>query len=745
MGDLADELTIDELCAFVAGADLWTTPGSDRLGIGPLIMTDGPNGARGSRWTGLASACFPCGSALGATWDPDLVREVGEALGEETRHKGAHLLLAPTVNLHRHPLGGRHFECMSEDPYLTARLAVAYVQGVQSRGVGCTIKHFVANDTEFQRMTISSDVDERTLRELYLVPFEAAVTEAGVWAVMSAYNKLNGTSCSEHRWLLTDLLKGEWGFDGIVVSDWFGTYSTVASANHGLDVEMPGRPAHWGRKLAEAVRAGEVDEATVRDKARRIVRTLERAGAVHDRTPRVERTDPLPGHDRLIRRAAASAMVLLRNDGLLPLEASSIGTLAVIGPNAATAQIQGGGSAGVTPHRAVSPLDGLRAALEPRGVRVTHERGCSTHKRVPPIDASVLGPAGLTCRYATPDGREVLTETSPTGHFVWLGAWSPAVPPGFSATLTGTLVPTERGPWTLALTVAGDARLLLDGEVVVDAWDITERSDAFFGFGTPEQRTEIELEAGRGYELVVEYSSASSKGFAALTVGCLPPAPDDLMDRAVAAASAADAAVVVVGTNADWESEGHDRAALELPGRQVELIRRVAAANPRTAVVLNCGSPVDVSWAPEVPAVLLGWFAGQEWGHALADVLLGVTDPGGRLPTTWPQRLEDTPAFTAYPGDEGHVRYGEGVFMGYRWYDTRRLEPAFPFGHGLSYTTFVYGDPVVAVGADGRTAEVRVTVTNTGSRAGSEVVLGAPTRAGTEGVRQGHPGAGRVA
>src|SRR5690242_16608010 len=314
---VVDDLTIEEKAALVAGTDLWHTPGVERLGIAPLKVTDGPNGARGERWTGGGSLCVPCGTALGATWDPALVRAVGECLGDEVRDKQAQVLLAPTVNLHRHPLAGRNFECYSEDPYLSARMAVAYIEGVQSRGVGACVKHFVANDQEFERMTISAEVDERVLRELYLVPFEAAVNEAHPWAVMSAYNRLWGTYCSEHRWLLTDLLKDEWGFDGVVISDWYGTHSTAPAAQAGLDLEMPGPPQHFGDKLAAAMRAGEVDEAIVDDKVRRLLQLRERVNAPQH--VEAERARDTPERRAVARRAAASSFVLLRNDGVLPL------------------------------------------------------------------------------------------------------------------------------------------------------------------------------------------------------------------------------------------------------------------------------------------------------------------------------------------------------------------------------------------------------------------------------------------
>jgi beta-glucosidase len=714
--DVTADLTLEELCAFVAGDGVWTTPGCERLGLGKLVMTDGPNGARGSRWTGLRSTCFPSGSALGATWDTGLIEEVGGALGREARHKGAHLLLAPTVNLHRHPLGGRHFECMSEDPILTGRIAVAYVRGVQSEGVACTIKHFVANDSEFERMSISSDVDERTLRELYLVPFEMAVTDAGVWAVMSAYNRVNGTFCASHRWLLTDVLRDEWGFDGIVVSDWFGTYATDTPVAAGLDIEMPGPPIHRGHRLLEAIEAGTVAEADVRAAAARIERTMARLGVSLDRAE--ERSDEIAGHSDIARRAASSAIVLVRNDGTLPLDSTSLSSLAVLGPNAQVAQIQGGGSAGVTPHRAITPLDGLRAALGD-AVAITVERGCVTHRTTPPIRAS------LTCTYRALDSSEpLLTETYERGHFLWIGPGAPQVPLAFAATITGTLTPAETGDWTLSLIAAGRARLFLDDELVVDSWEPTAKGDAFFGQGFAEVIGSVPLEAGRDYAVRVEFANDNRPGFGGLTIGCLAPVPADLMDGAVAAAAGCDAAVVVVGTNDDWETEGHDRSTIDLPGRQVELIRAVCAVNPRTVVVVNSGGPVDVSWLDEPAAVLIGWFSGQEWGAALADVLLGVADPGGRMPTSWPRSITDAPAAQdmprSYPGTDGHVSYSEGLLMGYRWYDAKGIEPAIPFGHGLSYTTFDIGAPQVSV--QHHTATLTSTVTNTGSRPGSQVV-----------------------
>jgi beta-glucosidase len=714
--ELLAELTLDEKVELVAGVDLWHTAGAARLGVPPLKVTDGPNGARGERWSGLAAACFPCGTALGATWDPELVRSVGERIGGEVRRRRAHVLLAPTVNIHRHPLAGRNFECYSEDPYLSARMAVAYITGVQSQGVGCAVKHFVANDSEFERQSISSEVDERTLREIYLVPFDAAVGEARVWSVMTAYNRLHGTYCSDHPWLITELLKTEWRFDGVVVSDWLGTYSTVPAANAGLDLEMPGPPRWFGAKLAEAVRAGEVDEKTLDDKVRRLVLLLERTAAFDEPAGREEESVDDPEDRAIARRAARDSFVLLRNnDNTLPLADSVLRTLAVIGPNADIAMIQGGGSARVSPHRPVTPLAALRARFT--DVEIMHERGCASFKRTPVLDRRLLDGPLRVDYYA---GRErtgpvVYSELAPHGYFTFLGPVGHDVPEEFSLRVTGTLVAPESGAWTLTLVQAGRARLALDGETVLDNWRPAARSDAFFGFGSEELSTVVELEVGEPHALEVEFVPAAPT-FGGLQIGCLPPAPPDLLDRAVAVAARSDAVVCVVGTDGDWETEGHDRESMALPPPQDELVSAIASVNPRTVVVVNAASPVGMPWCDDVGAIVQCWFPGEEWGNALADIVSGDVSPSAKLPTTFPRRLEDTPAFTNYPGERGHVRYGEGIFVGYRWYDARRIEPTFCFGHGLSYTSFELGPPTV----DGDT--VRLSVINTGEVRGAEVV-----------------------
>jgi len=708
------ELTVDEKAALVAGADLWHGPGVPRLGLPPLKVTDGPSGARGEQWSGRPSANFPCGTALGATWNTALARDVGVRLGVEAKRKQAHALLAPTVNIHRHPLAGRNFECYSEDPFLSARMAVAYITGVQSQGVACTVKHFVANDSEFERMTISSEVDERTLREISLVPFEAAVCEAGTWALMTAYNKVNGTFCSEQADLIR-ILREEWAFDGVVMSDWYGTHSTGPAANAGLDLEMPGPPQWFGPALAAAVSAGEVTEAVLDEKVRRVLELIEKTGRLDEavRAPEECTDDPL---DREVaRRAARESFVLLRNErAALPI-GTDVRVLAVIGPNADANVIQGGGSARVEPHPPVSPLRGMRERFG-SDVEVAFERGCFSFKRTPVLDDRVLQGPLLVEYYGNREreGMPVYTQAAGRGLFTFIGPVGHDVPSDFSLRVKGTLVAPESGDWTFSLVQVGRAKLSIDGAVVVDNWNPTGRSDAFMGFGSEEAAATVSLAEDESHTIEIEFVPPG--GLGGLEIGCRPPAPPDLMDRAVALARRADAVVCVVGTDNDWETEGNDRESMALPPPQDELVRAVAAANPRTVVVINAASPVEMPWCDDVAAIVQAWFPGEEWGNALADVISGDASPSGKLPTTIPVCLEDTPAFTSYPGERGQVHYGEGVFVGYRWYDARRIEPRFPFGHGLSYTTFDLGEPAW----DGSSVQVRVT--NTGTTRGAEVV-----------------------
>ncbi|MCW2544617.1 MAG: glycoside hydrolase, family 3 domain protein, partial [Frankiales bacterium] len=649
---------------------------------------------------------------------PALVEEVGQVLGEETRTKGARVLLAPTINLHRHPLGGRGFECYSEDPLLSGRTAAGFVRGVQSRGVAATAKHLVANETEFERTTISSVVDERSLRELYLVPFEIAIREAALLAVMTSYNRVNGVWCSEDRALLEDVLRGDLGFDGLVMTDWFAVGSTVDSAHAGLDLQMPGPDRFYGAPLAKAVANGDLEPAVLDKMVRRWLQLIDRLGAWGDR-PVVERAVERAEHREVAHRAAVAGTVLLTNDGTLPL--ADEGSIALIGPLAARAHLMGGGSAQLRPHRSPSLHDVLAPKL---GDRLVFERGCDIDKTVRPL--AVAGTVlelfdSLDC-----SGQVYARSVEGDLKMLWFGSPEPGLDEdAFSFRATATMAVHDTGDHVFTLVQAGRAKLMIDGQVVLDG--VTHppgMGQEFFGLGSTEVEARVPLVAGTTVELVLEYSAEMSQFLHGVKIGHKPPKVEDAIGRAVAAAAAADVAVVVVGTTEEWETEGHDRTTMQLPGEQDELVRRVCAANPRTVVIVCAGTPVSMPWADDAAAVLLPWLGGQEVAPALDDLLFGRAEPSGRLPVTFPERIEHTPAYGAVPGENDVAVYREGLLVGYRWYDSRHLPVRFPFGHGGSYTTFSWAPAVLSAPTfvPGGEVTVSVDVTNTGSRAGSDVV-----------------------
>jgi beta-glucosidase len=720
--ELVQQMTIEEKISMLAGADLWHSVPVPRLGIPQFRVTDGPNGARGS-WgsMGPSSVATPVGIALGATWNPGLVEKVGNVLGDELKAKGAHILLAPTVNIHRTPIAGRNFECYSEDPFLSGVLASAYIRGIQSKGVGACIKHFVANDQEYERFSISSEVDERTLREIYLEPFRIAIRESNPWAVMSAYNRVNGVYACENNHTLLEILKGEWQYEGIVMSDWFGTYDKDVP-NSGLDLEMPGK-ARWMSEehVKRALDDGPLMEEMLNDKVRRLLGVLEKAGLFTRPKLQPERAEDKPQHRRIIREAAREAIVLLKNDGVLPLK--KIRSIAVIGPNAQTAQILGGGSSSVTPHYAVSPFEGIKNRAGDK-IKVQAAPGCFIYKTLPPPAPETLSTAdgrrGLHLSLFNGTGLSgdpVYAEVTTRVQHGWFESTVPNVDQeAFSLRLEGFFTPQESGMHVLGLSAVGWGKLYLDDKLVIDH---TCDSDM-----AKQLTAELLLEGGKAYPIKIEYYWKGNPRWRSLSFGHQPPHAKNLIAEAVKLARNSDVVVLVAGLNGEWEAEGFDRVDMKLPGAQNDLIERVAKANKNTIVVLNAGSPVEMPWIDKVPAVLQLWYDSQEQGNALADVLFGDVNPSGKLPTTFPVRLEDNPAYINYPGENGKVRYGEGIFVGYRYYDKKELDPLFPFGHGLSYTTFQYSN--LRLGAEALTEnellKVRVDVMNTGKVAGKEVI-----------------------
>ncbi|GAC1350866.1 MAG: glycoside hydrolase family 3 C-terminal domain-containing protein [Ktedonobacteraceae bacterium] len=730
------QMTLQEKVALLAGTHDWYTVPVERLGIPSLKMTDGPNGARGAGGftSGVKAACFPAEISLASTWNIDLLERVGQALARETQMKRAQVLLAPTVNIQRSPLGGRNFECFSEDPYLSARLAVAYITGLQREGVGASIKHYVCNDEEFERFSISSEVHERALHEIYLPPFRAAVRETQPWTIMAAYNLVNGIAASENSYLLTQILRQEWGFDGVVVSDWFfSVKSTAAAVNAGLDLEMPS-PRWRGEKLLEAVTRGEVAEATIDSSVHRLLQLLAKANLFEHREEGPEQAIDLPEHRTLIREAGAEGIVLLKNErNLLPLQPEHIASLAMIGPHAKVAQIMGGGSAQLNAHYAITPFDGIMAKVGDH-VGVHYEQGCTNYKLLPLLESELLladvegTEHGFAIEFFNTldlSGAPAHKEIQSKSELSWFGQMPAGVDPQqFSLRATSRFTPQETGAYTFGLISIGRSRLSIDGQSVIESWTEQTHGGDFLGMGGKENQTTVTLEAGRAYLLALELSKSANVPLGAIHLGCLPPMPADTIERAVAVAKASDVAIVCVGFGGEWQSEGFDRPNMDLPGEQDALVEQVAAANPRTIVMLNTGSPITMPWLDQVAAVVQAWYPGQECGNAMADVLFGDINPSGKLPQTFPARLEDTPAYLNFPGENGKVFYGEGLFVGYRYYEKKHIAPLFPFGFGLSYTTFAYSSLSLSasdIGPDD-TLHVSVDITNTGQRAGKEIV-----------------------
>ncbi|KRA38633.1 MULTISPECIES: beta-glucosidase family protein [unclassified Nocardioides] len=731
-----DLLDLPAKVRLLSGADFWTLPADESIGLRSIVFSDGPAGVRGEVGDERnPSLNLPSGSALGATWDVDVARRYGDLLGREALRKEADVVLGPTINLHRSPYGGRHFEAMSEDPLLTARLAAAYVEGVQAHGVAACPKHYVANDYEVERNTASSEVDERALRELYLAAFEDAIVEARAWVVMSAYNGVNGTTMSEND-LLRDPLKTEWGFDGVVLSDWIAVKTTDASANSAQDVVMPDLFSPWGDALVEAVREGRVQESAIDDKVLRVLRLAARVGALDGVKPAPRTAGEAPDPLNLVTELGTESMVLLRNAGELPWAAAPA-SIAVIGPNALCARSQGGGSATVVPERVISPLQGLRQHFP--AAEVSFDMGVPAPTEIFPMDRELLhdpvtNTPGVHVVFTDAGGSVLLEEVRLSAELAWLGTM-----PENATTLTMQTrfspVTTER--CVVGVAVAGQVSLSIDGVVAIDRnstidgvglgdGDLDTSDITANIFAPPVSSVPVELVAGQSVELLVvcDLTTAPLPMVHAIMLGMAPRSGTDaeMVAEAVAAAAAAEVAVVVVGTSSRTESEGFDRSTLALPGGQDALVEAVLAANPRTVVVVNSGSPVLMPWHDRAAAVLLTWFGGQQTGTALADVLAGDREPGGRLPTTWPADEQSVPIGPDRPVD-GKVHYDEGIEIGHRAWLRDGGTPAYCFGHGLGYATWEMSDLAgpTAVAA-GEPITLRVTLKNTSDRAGKQVV-----------------------
>lgn len=720
--DLADRVRL------LAGADFWSTAAMPAIGLRRMVWSDGGAGVRGERWDERApSVSLPAPVCQGATWDPELLEQVGEALAVEAIRHGVDVVNAPTVNLQRTPYAGRHFEYLGEDPLLVADLAAAVVRGLQRSGVGACVKHFVANDAETERLTVDVLVDDRALQEVYLRPFHRVVQE-GVWAVMAAYNRLGGTPMTEHP-LLSTLLREQWGFDGVVVSDWGAATSTVGTARAGLDLTMPGPEGVWGDRLLAAVRAGEVPEELVDEKATHLLGLAERVGALRGRSavlpPQVQPAD-------VAFDVAAAGMVLLRNEGVLPLRVGAIRRLAVIGSAAAWPSTQGGGSTTVVTSEGTSLLEELERVLGPE-VEVTFAEGASSATRWRDVGSlecvePEAGGCGMRVRIYDASGHVLREERRFSGQLVWLRG---SLPKGAAQLEVETaLRMPSPGEWTFAVGGGVRRRLSVAGKLVLDAsaGPPAAANDPTHFLHPPLDTADIAIDDGelRPVRASFDLGDGTDEVVCRFAFACRWLGDAEELELAVLAAHSADVAIVVVGTDAAAETEGRDRVSLGLSTRQDAMIGAVATANPRTVVVVNSGGPVLLPWRERVGAVLAEWFPGQAGGAALASILLGEREPRGRLPFTWP--TDERPELIPEPVN-GRLEYREGIGIGYRG-ALGDGTVAYPFGHGLGYTDWQWTSLTAHVADPGAEApnlfdaafRATAELTNVGDRAGTQVV-----------------------
>ncbi|UZJ55640.1 hypothetical protein CBS101457_004960 [Exobasidium rhododendri] len=783
---ILSQLTLQEKISLMTGDGWWHTVAIPRLGVPAIRMSDGPNGIRGTRFfRGTPASCFPCATALAASFDLQTVERVGRAIAQECIAKGVHIWLGPTMNTQRSPLGGRGFESFSEDPLLQGLIGSSIIKGAQSSGVSATQKHYVANDAELNRFQSNSNVSEKALREIYLKPFQIVCSDpspdAIPWATMSAYNRVNGTHASESPRLLDDILRKEWGWDGLIMSDWTGTYSTVEAIRAGLDIEMPGPTVVRGLAIGRAIAAGKLLASEVDAPVRNILQSIRRAQLNNRKFDQPELSVDTPEMRSVLHDAACASTVLLKNDAsILPLrslkqtaaDSEKRYAIAVIGPNSHPGSISGGGSASLLPSYSVSVKDAIMAEGKKSGLdddQVGWAQGVYAHRFMPSLAQYMADKDGLS-GHAT---LSFYNNLNFVGEPVWIVSVNvrlgtlffvdgipDEVPEFCSCRLEATFMPSRSGPWEFGIYSAGRAKLFIDDEVVVDNWseDVWQRGEAFFGIASTERRgvctfTNEDVHPSSCNKLRIDFQNDPALSLASPFVGGRGgigfggvPQIDQktLRAEAVELATQSEEVVLVVGLNGDWESEGYDRGTLALPAGTDELVEAVLAANPRTVVVMQSGMPVEMPWVDRCPTLLQSWYAGNEHGNAVASVLFGRFAPHGRLPLTYPKSLRDCPNYLTFPethhnGLYGTIEYNEGSNVGYRYYAKTKTPILFEFGHGLSYTEFDWQSLQLTaereVAFDAKTQlmrdtkakqdlvwELQVRVTNTGRHASKEVV-----------------------
>jgi beta-glucosidase len=707
--DLLGRLTQDEKLALLGGDREFYIRAVPRLHLPAIKMADGPLGVRNYG----KSTAYPATVALAASWDAALARDFGTAIGRDARARGVHIMLGPGVNIQRVPQNGRNFEYLSEDPYLSARLGVNIIEAMQGQGIAATVKHYAANNQETERMSVDARVGERALREIYLPAFEAAVKEAKVWAVMNAYNRLNGEHATANGWLNNHVLKQEWSFPGVLMSDWDATHDTLGAANGGLDLEMPFGLYLNSKKLKPLLADGQVSQATIDDKVRRILRLEIGMGFLDRKQADASIPKDDPASAAVAYRIAQEGTVLLKNENAaLPLH-GAVRKLVVIGPMADIAAA-GGGSSQVAPFHATTFLAAVKAAAAKQGVQVDYIAGKGLNP-APRVLAGARFDGPLTLELF--NGKELEGAVVASRQVKHIREnWSGHAPaPGlgksrFSARWSGSITAPADGDYSFAVQSDDGSRVFLDDQLLLDFWT---------DHGLDSKLATIHLKAGSSHKLRVEYMQEGGEAIMRFGWGPAQTGPQ-LSPAETEKIRAADAVIVAAGYSNNDESEGADRS-YELPYHQPELIQAVTEANPRTVVVLNSGGRVATSgWIEKVPALMQAWFPGQNGNGAIADMLFGRISPSGKLPFTYERRMEDSAAYGNYPGAAGQVSYEEGIFVGYRWADRKQVEPLFPFGHGLSYTHFDYSAPQIQQGPEGKVV-LTFRVTNSGSMAGAEV------------------------
>ena len=747
---LIQELTLSEKVSLLAGVDTWHTVPIKRLGIPSIRTSDGPNGIRGTaHFNGVPSNSFPCGTAMAATCNKELLEEAGSLMGKEARMKGAHVILGPTCNIVRSPLGGRGFESYSEDPLLSGHAASYVIQGIQNKEkILACIKHYVCNDLEDERRSIDTIITERALREIYLKPFQIALRDSNPKSMMTAYNKVNGVHVSQSKKLLQDILRKEWGYEGTVMSDWFGIYSTKESLDAGLNLEMPG-PTVFREDIptSHMVFANEVHNDVIDENVRSILKMVNEAmkSGIPENAPEIANESQEASN--LIRKIGGESIVLLKNESnTLPLfKTSSKGNekYAIIGPNAKVAQDSGGGSASMHCRYKTTPYEGIKAKLEEAGnsVSLDYELGASLDKTLPdigPLLKTESGEAGFTATFYKEDpgvkSRKPFEELHLKSSKIVLADFkSDQLKPDellYYANFEGIFVPEESGTYELGCSCLGSAQIFLNDKLIVDNKTNQQKGEAFLlGTGTIEVISNIDLKKDIKYHVRVEFGTSPTYSFPNESLGAggvyfgarLKSTLQEKIARAVELAKKVDKVILCIGLTKDWETEGFDRPNMDIPGYTEQLISAVSEVNPNVIVVNQSGTPVTMApWVQKVPALVQAWYGGIELGNSIADVLFGDVNPSGKLSMTFPERLEDNPSYINFASTNGRVLYGEDVFVGYRFYEKVKRKVLYPFGYGLSYTSFKFDGLKVSSTDDSLTASV--TVTNTGKVEGSETV-----------------------